>query len=102
MRVMPIEYLTVAIILFLLSILGIVINRSHLILMIMCIELMLLATSLLFLICSITLANLTGEIFTISILAIAASESAIGLAIMVAFYRIRGSIAIKTISLLKG
>lgn len=99
---MPIEYLTVAIILFLLSILGIVINRSHLILMIMCIELMLLATSLLFLICSITLANLTGEIFTISILTIAASESAIGLAIMVAFYRIRGSIAIKTISLLKG
>nr|AET13199.1 NADH dehydrogenase subunit 4L [Linuche unguiculata] len=99
---MPIEYLTVAIILFLLSILGIVINRSHLILMIMCIELMLLATSLLFLICSITLANLTGEIFTISILTVAASESAIGLAIMVAFYRIRGSIAIKTISLLKG
>jgi len=101
-RIMPIEYLTVAIILFLLSILGIVINRSHLILMIMCIELMLLATSLLFLICSITLANLTGEIFTISILTVAASESAIGLAIMVAFYRIRGSIAIKTISLLKG
>ena len=99
---MPVEYFTISIILFLLSILGIVINRSHLILMIMCVELMLLATSLLFLTCSFTLINFTGEIFAISIIAIAAAESAIGLAIIVAIYRIRGTITVKAISILRG
>ena len=102
MRIMPTEYFTIAVILFLLSILGTVINRSHLILMIMCVELMLLATSLLFLTCSYVLASPIGEIFTISIIAIAAAESAIGLAIIVAFFRIRGTIAVKAISILRG
>ena len=102
MRIVPLEYYTIAIILFLLSILGIVINRNHLILMIICVELMLLATSLLFLVCSYALTSPIGEMFTISIIAIAAAESAIGLAIIVAFFRIRGTIAVKAISLLRG
>ena len=70
--------------------------------MLMCIELMLLAISFLFLINSIAIDNITGQIFTIMILTIAAAESAIGLAILVAYYRIRGTIAIKTLNLLRG
>ena len=68
----------------------------------MSIELMLLAISFLFLINSIVLDNLNGQIFTIMILTVAAAESAIGLAILVAYYRIRGTIAVKSLNLLRG
>jgi len=90
------EYLTVGIILFILGVLGIVLNRSNLIIMLMSIELMLLAISFLFLINSVVIDNLIGQIFTIMILTVAAAESAIGLAILVAYYRIRGTIAVKS------
>jgi NADH:ubiquinone oxidoreductase subunit K len=96
------EYLTVAIILFIWGVLGIVLNRSNLIIMLMSIELMLLAISFLFLINSIVLDNLNGQIFTIMVLTVAAAESAIGLAILVAYYRIRGTIAVKSLNLLRG
>lgn len=68
----------------------------------MSIELMLLAISFLFLINSVAIDNLIGQIFTIMILTVAAGESAIGLAILVAYYRIRGTIAVKSLNLLKG
>ena len=96
------EYLTVGIILFILGVLGIVLNRSNLIIMLMSIELMLLAISFLFLINSVVIDNLIGQIFTIMILTVAASESAIGLAILVAYYRIRGTIAVKSLNFLRG
>jgi len=96
------EYLTIGIILFILGVLGIVLNRSNLIIMLMSIELMLLAISFLFLINSVAIDNLIGQIFTIMILTVAAGESAIGLAILVAYYRIRGTIAVKSLNLLKG
>lgn len=96
------EYLTIGVILFILGVLGIVLNRSNIIIMLMCIELMLLAISFLFLINSIAIDNITGQVFTIMILTIAAAESAIGLAILVAYYRIRGTIAVKTLNLLRG
>lgn len=96
------EYLTIGIILFILGILGIILNRSNLIIMLMSIELMLLAISFLFLINSVVIDNLIGQIFTIMILTVAAAESAIGLAILVAYYRVRGTIAVKTLNLLKG
>lgn len=96
------EYLTVGIILFILGVLGIVLNRSNLIIMLMSIELMLLAISVLFLINSVVIDNLMGQVFTIMILTVAASESAIGLAILVAYYRIRGTIAVRTLNLLRG
>nr|YP_214870.1 NADH dehydrogenase subunit 4L [Axinella corrugata]AAV49313.1 NADH dehydrogenase subunit 4L [Axinella corrugata] len=96
------EYLTVGIILFILGVLGIVLNRSNLIIMLMSIELMLLAISFLFLINSVVIDNLIGQIFTIMILTVAAAESAIGLAILVAYYRIRGTIAVKSLNLLRG
>ena len=96
------EYLTVGIILFILGVLGIVLNRSNLIIMLMSIELMLLAISFLFLINSVVIDNLIGQIFTIMILTVAAAESAIGLAILVAYYRIRGTIAVKSLNFLRG
>lgn len=100
--IMYYEYLTVGIILFILGILGIVLNRSNLIIMLMSIELMLLSISLLFLINSIVLDNLIGQIFTIMILTVAAAETAIGLAILVAYYRIRGTIAVRSLNILRG
>lgn len=96
------EYLTIGIILFILGILGIVLNRSNLIIMLMSIELMLLAISFLFLINSVVIDNLIGQIFTIMILTVAAAESAIGLAILVAYYRVRGTIAVRSLNLLRG
>ncbi len=95
-------YLTVGVILFILGGLGIVLNRSNLIIMLMSIELMLLAISFLFLIYSLIVDNLTGEIFTLMVLTVAAAESAIGLAILVAYYRVRGTIAVKALNLLRG
>lgn len=96
------EYLTVGIVLFILGVLGIVLNRSNLIIMLMSIELMLLAISVLFLINSVVIDNLIGQIFTIMVLTIAAAESAIGLAILVAYYRVRGTIAVRSLNLLRG
>lgn len=96
------EYLTIGIILFILGVLGIVLNRSNLIIMLMSIELMLLAISFLFLINSVVIDNLIGQIFTIMILTVAAAESAIGLAIMVAYYRVRGTISVRSLNLLRG
>ena len=96
------EYFTVGTILFILGVLGIVLNRSNLIIMLMSIELMLLAISFLFLINSVVIDNLIGQIFTIIILTVAAAETSIGLAILVAYYRIRGTIALKSLNLLGG
>lgn len=96
------EYLTIGIILFILGVLGIVLNRSNLIIMLMSIELMLLAISFLFLINSVVIDNIIGQLFTIMILTVAAAESAIGLAILVAYYRVKGTISVKSLNLLRG
>ena len=96
------EYLTIGIILFILGVLGIVLNRSNLIIMLMSIELMLLAISFLFLSNSIVIDNIIGQLFTIMILTVAAAEAAIGLAILVAYYRVRGTISIRSLNLLRG
>nr|YP_009547077.1 NADH dehydrogenase subunit 4L [Halichondria panicea]AYV91355.1 NADH dehydrogenase subunit 4L [Halichondria panicea]AYV91366.1 NADH dehydrogenase subunit 4L [Halichondria panicea]QDH12167.1 NADH dehydrogenase subunit 4L [Halichondria sp. HK-2019] len=96
------EYLTVGVILFIFGVLGIVLNRSNLIIMLMSIELMLLGIAFLFLINSVVIDNLIGEVFTLMVLTVAAAESAIGLAILVAYYRVRGTIAVKSLNLLRG
>lgn len=92
------RYMVVAILLLLLGVLGIVLNRGHLIIMLMSIELILLAASFLFLINSIMTDALIEQVFTIMVLTVAAAESSIGLAIMVAYYRIKGTIAIKSLN----
>nr|QQY98453.1 NADH dehydrogenase subunit 4L [Chrysaora quinquecirrha] len=96
------SFIITSFILFILGILGISLNRTNLILLIMSVELTLLAASLLFIIGSSFFDVLFGQIFTIIILTIAAAESAIGLAIIITYFRIRGKISIKLLNTLKG
>lgn len=102
MRIMYLELNFIAFVLFVLGVLGIVFNRTNLILVLMSIEVILLAISLNFIIFSFVLHSITGQIFSIFVLTVAAAESAIGLSIMVAFYKIKGTISIRTLNLLKG
>lgn len=96
------RYLAVSMILFLLGIWGIFLNRKNIIIMLMSIELMLLAVNMNFLVFSVYLDDMLGQLFSLLILTVAAAESAIGLALLVVYYRIRGTIAVEFISLLKG
>lgn len=97
-----VNYLAVSMILFLLGIWGIFLNRKNIIVMLMSIELMLLAVNLNFLLFSVYLDDLIGQLFALLILTVAAAESALGLALLVVYYRIRGTIAVEFINLLKG
>ena len=96
------KFLAVSMVLFLLGIWGIFLNRKNIIIMLMSIELMLLAVNMNFLIFSVHLDDMLGQLFSLFILTVAAAESAIGLALLVIYYRIRGTIAVEFISLLKG
>ena len=96
------HYLAVAAILFTLGILGIFINRKNVIVILMSVELILLAVNLNMVAFSAALSDLQGQIFALLILTVAAAEAAIGLAILVIFYRNRGSIAVEDISSMKG
>nr|YP_010890060.1 NADH dehydrogenase subunit 4L [Resomia ornicephala]WJJ70072.1 NADH dehydrogenase subunit 4L [Resomia ornicephala]WJJ70084.1 NADH dehydrogenase subunit 4L [Resomia ornicephala] len=89
-------------ILFLSSIIGIILNRTNIILILICIEIMLLSISLEFIIQSIILETILGQIYSIYIITVAAVESAIGLSIMISFYKLKGSISIRFLNLLKG
>ena len=86
--------MTFSLILFLIGVLGFVLNRKNVILMLISIEIMLLAITFLILIYSFSFDDVLGQVFAIYIIAIAGAESAIGLGILVAFYRLRGSIEI--------
>jgi NADH:ubiquinone oxidoreductase subunit K len=97
-----VKYLAISMILFLLGIWGIFLNRKNIIVMLMSIELMLLAVNLNFLMFSVYLDDLVGQLFALLNLTVAAAESAIGLALLVVYYRIRGTIAVEFINLLKG
>jgi len=96
------NYLILVLVLFLIGIIGIFVTRKNIILVFMCIELILLSVNLNFIIFSIYLDDVVGQIFAIFVLTVAAAESAIGLAILVVFYRIRGIILINYINKLKG
>ncbi|MCC6736413.1 MAG: NADH-quinone oxidoreductase subunit NuoK [Bauldia sp.] len=96
------HYLTVAAILFTLGVFGILVNRKNVIIMLMSVELILLAVNLNFVAFSSFLQDLSGQIFALLILTVAAAEAAIGLAILVAFFRNRGSIAVEDINAMKG
>ena len=88
--------------LFILSVLGIILNQSNIILILILIEIMLLSISLNFIIHTYIVDNLLGQICSIYIITVAAVESAIGLSIMITFYKLRGSISIRLLNLLKG
>jgi NADH-quinone oxidoreductase subunit K len=96
------HYLAVAAILFTLGVFGIFLNRKNVIIIMMAIELMLLAVNLNLVAFSAYLGDLVGQVFTMFVLTVAAAEAAIGLAIVVVFFRNRGSIAVDDISQLKG
>jgi NADH-ubiquinone oxidoreductase chain 4L len=83
-----------SLILFLIGILGFVLNKKNIILMLISIEVMLLSITFLILLSSLSFDDILGQTFSVYIIAIAGAESAIGLGILVAFYRLRGSIAI--------
>jgi NADH-quinone oxidoreductase subunit K len=88
--------------LFLFGVWGIFLNRKNIILLLMAIELMLLGVNYNFVVSSILIDDLVGQIFALLVLTVAAAESAIGLALLMVYYRVRGSISIDFIRLLKG
>jgi len=96
------HYLTVAAILFTLGVFGIFLNRKNVIVILMSIELMLLAVNINLVAFSSFLGDLTGQIFALLVLTVAAAEAAIGLAIVVVYFRNRGSIAVDDINAMKG
>lgn len=96
------HYLSLAAILFTLGVFGIFLNRKNIIIILMSIELMLLAVNVNFVAFSAFLGDLTGQVFTLLILTVAAAEAAIGLGILVVLFRARGSIAVEDVASMKG
>lgn len=98
----PSHFLVLSGLLFVLGVLGVFLNRRNVIVILMSVELILLAVSLNLVTFSAALGDLTGQVFTMFVLTVAAAEAAIGLAILVCFFRNRGSIAVEDLSALKG
>ena len=96
------HFLTLSAILFTLGVFGIFINRKNVIVILMSIELMLLAVNINLVAFSSYLGDLTGQVFTMFVLTVAAAEAAIGLAILVVFFRNRGTIDVEDVNVMKG
>jgi NADH-quinone oxidoreductase subunit K len=96
------HYLTLAAILFTIGVFGIFLNRKNVIIILMSIELILLAVNINLVAFSAYLGDLSGQIFAMFVLTVAAGEAAIGLAIVVVYFRNRGSIEVEDINLMKG
>ncbi|MBT3359490.1 MAG: NADH-quinone oxidoreductase subunit NuoK [Rhodospirillales bacterium] len=96
------HYLTVSAIVFSLGICGIFLNRKNIIVILMSVELMLLAVNINLVAFSAELNDLVGQVFALFILTVAAAEVAIGLAIVVVYFRNRGSIAVEDVNMMKG
>jgi len=90
------------IVLFFIGVLGIISNRRNILIVLMCIELILLSINLNFILFSVYLDDSYGQIFSLFILTVAAAEAAVGLAILILYYRIRGNIFINQVATLKG
>ena len=96
------HYLTVAAVVFTIGVLGIFLNRKNVIIILMSIELILLAVNINFVAFSAYLHDLVGQVMAMFILTVAAAEAAIGLAILVVYFRNRGSIAVEDVNVMKG
>ena len=96
------HYLTVAATLFVIGIFGLFLNRKNIIILLMSIELMLLAVNINLVAFSSFLGDLAGQVFPLFVLTVAAAEAAIGLAILVCFFRNRGTIAVEDVNVMKG
>jgi NADH-quinone oxidoreductase subunit K len=96
------HYLFVSAVLFTFGVFGIFVNRKNVIVILMCVELMLLAVNINLVAFSVFQGNVVGQIFAMLVLTVAAAEAAIGLAILVVYFRSRGSIEVEDISAMKG
>jgi NADH-quinone oxidoreductase subunit K len=96
------HYLAVGAILFTVGVLGIFLNRKNVIIILMSVELILLAVNINFVAFSAYLGDLVGQVFALFVLTVAAAEAAIGLAILVVYFRNRGTIAVEDVNLMKG
>jgi NADH-quinone oxidoreductase subunit K len=96
------QYLIVAAMLFTLGVAGIILNRKNIIIILMSVELILLSVNINLVAFSSFLGDLTGQVFSLFILTVAAAEAAIGLAVLVTYFRNRGSIAVEDINVMKG
>jgi NADH-quinone oxidoreductase subunit K len=96
------HYLTVAAILFTIGIFGIFLNRKNVIIILMSVELMLLSVNINLVAFSSYLGDMVGQVFAMFVLTVAAAEAAIGLAILVVYFRNRGSIAVEDINMMNG
>ena len=96
------HYLTVAAVLFVIGIFGLFLNRKNVIILLMSIELMLLAVNINLVAFSTHLGDLVGQVFTLFVLTVAAAEAAIDLAILVCFFRNRGTISVEDVNVMKG
>ncbi len=96
------HYLIVAAILFTIGVLGMFLNRRNVIIILMCIELILLSVNINFVAFSTHSGDITGQVFAMFVLTVAAAEAAIGLAILVVYFRRRGNISVEDVNLMKG
>jgi NADH-quinone oxidoreductase subunit K len=96
------HYLALASVLFTFGVFGIFLNRKNVIVILMCVELMLLAVNINLVAFSVFQGNVVGQVFAMLVLTVAAAEAAIGLAILVVYFRIRGTIAVEDINEMKG
>jgi NADH-quinone oxidoreductase subunit K len=96
------QYLTVAAILFTIGVFGIFVNRRNVIILLMAIELILLAVNINLVAFSVYLGDVTGQVFAMFVLTVAAAEAAVGLAVLVTFFRNRGDIAVDQANMMKG
>lgn len=96
------HYLGVAAVLFVTGVFGIFLNRKNVIVILMSIELMLLSVNLNLVAFSVFLGDLAGQVFTLFTLTVAAAEAAIGLAILVCFFKAKGSISVEDVNVMKG
>ena len=102
MPINPFYYVGVSCVLFFVGVWGIYLNRKNILIILISLELILLAVNVNFIVCSIYLDDFMGQIFALLVLTVAAAESAIGLAILVIYSRVRGTIAIESIRMLNG
>ena len=96
------HYLTVSALLFTIGVFGIFLNRKNVIVILMAIELILLAVNINLVAFAAFLGDIVGQVFALLVLTVAAAEAAIGLAILVSFYRNRGSIAVEDVNVMRG
>jgi len=95
------NFIIVSVILFIIGLVGFLVNRKNILLLLLALEIMLLSVNINFVVFSVFLDDLLGQIFTLIVLTVAAAESALGLAILIVYYRVRGGIALDTVQTLR-